>query len=62
MIMATVPRPVFTLQQIEWLDSVFSENINPKATSEELFINLGARRVIKHIESIHAETKRNINK
>lgn len=51
--------PAFTYEQIEWLDKAFPENINTKATSEELFINLGARRVIKRIESIYNDTKRN---
>lgn len=60
--MSTIKRPVFTLAQVEWLDSVFPENTNPKATSEELFINLGARRVVKHLEAAYNETKRNINK
>ena len=41
----TVNTPKFTLEQVQWLDKVFPENINTKATSEELFINLGSRRV-----------------
>lgn len=51
--------PKFTLEQLEWLDKAFPENINTKATSEELFINLGSRRVIKRIESIYEDARRN---
>lgn len=55
----TVNTPKFTLEQVQWLDKVFPENINTKATSEELFINLGSRRVIKRLQSIYEDTKRN---
>ena len=55
----TVNTPKFTLEQIQWLDKVFPENINTKATSEELFINLGSRRVIKRLQGIYEDTKRN---
>ena len=55
----TVSTPKFTLEQVQWLDKVFPENINTKATSEELFINLGSRRVIKRLQSIYEDTKRN---
>lgn len=50
--------PKFTLEQLEWLDKAFPENIDIKATSEELFISLGSRRVIKRIESIYEDTRR----
>jgi len=55
----TVNTPKFTLEQVQWLDKVFPENINTKATSEELFINLGSRRVIKRLQGIYEDTKRN---
>ena len=55
----TVNIPKFTLEQVVWLDKVFPENINTKATSEELFINLGSRRVIKRLQGIYEDTKRN---
>lgn len=55
----TVNTPKFTLEQVQWLDKVFPENTNTKATSEELFINLGSRRVIKRLQSIYEDTKRN---
>ena len=58
----TVNTPKFTLEQVQWLDKVFPENINTKATSEELFINLGSRRVIKRLQSIYEDTKRNARK
>lgn len=51
--------PVFTKEQIEWLDKVFPENIDVKATEGELYINLGSRRVVKRIQSIYNDTKRN---
>ena len=59
MTQSTVNTPKFTLEQVQWLDKVFPENINTKATSEELFINLGSRRVIKRLQSIYEDTKRN---
>ena len=55
-IFKTIPK--FTLEQLEWLDKAFPENIDIKATSEELFISLGSRRVIKRIESIYEDTRR----
>ena len=55
----TVNTPKFTLEQVQWLDKVFPENINTKATSEELFISLGSRRVIKRLQGIYEDTKRN---
>lgn len=51
--------PVFTLEQIEWLEKAFPENVSTAATSEELFINLGSRRVVKRIASIWEDNKRN---
>lgn len=51
--------PVFTQAQVEWLDRAFPENINPTATAQELYISVGARRVVKRIQSIHEDTKRN---
>lgn len=55
-IFKTIPK--FTLEQLEWLDKAFPENIDNKATSEELFISLGSRRVIKRIESIYEDARR----
>lgn len=53
-------RPVFTREQVEWLDKAFPENTNPKATSDELFIQLGSRRVIKCVQGIYEDAKREV--
>ena len=54
--------PKFTLDQVEWLEKAFPENINTSADANALFINLGERRVIKRIRSIHEDNLRAINK
>lgn len=54
--------PKFTQEQCEWLDKAFPENINSKATANELFINLGERRVIKRVQSLYESNVRAINK
>lgn len=51
--------PKFTVEQLTWLNKVFPEITDTRATSEELYINLGSRRVIKRIEGIYEDTKRN---
>lgn len=54
--------PKFTLDQVEWLEKAFPENINTSADANALFINLGERRVIKRIRSIHEDNLRAINR
>lgn len=54
--------PKFTLDQVEWLEKAFPENINVTADANALFINLGERRVIKRIRSICEDNLRAINK
>lgn len=54
--------PKFTLEQVEWLEQAFPENINTSADANALFINLGERRVIKRIRSICEDNLRAINK
>lgn len=49
--------PQFTLEQLLWLEQVFPENTNPKATTDELYISLGARRVVKCIEANYNAAK-----
>ena len=55
----TPKAPKFTQDQIDWLDSIFPENENIKSTKEELFINLGTRRVVLYLKRLHSEHKRN---
>lgn len=50
--------PKFTLEQCEWLARAFPECLNPTATSEELYINLGERRVVQRIKSLYLDSKR----
>ena len=54
--------PKFTLDQVEWLEKAFPENINTNSDANALFINLGERRVIKRIRSICEDNLRAINK
>lgn len=54
--------PKFTLEQVEWLELAFPENINTTADANALFINLGERRVIKRVRSICEDNLRAINK
>lgn len=54
--------PKFTLEQVEWLEQAFPENINTSADANALFINLGERRVIKRVRSICEDNLRAINK
>ena len=54
--------PKFTLDQVEWLEKAFPENINTTADANALFINLGERRVIKRVRSIYEDNLRAINK
>lgn len=42
--------PVFTDEQLEHLTNIFPENTVFKSDPNELYMNLGARRVIKYIE------------
>lgn len=50
--------PQFTVDQLLWLDSTFPELVDTQASANALYINLGARRVIKKIESLISEAKR----
>lgn len=54
--------PKFTLDQVEWLERAFPENINTNSDANALFINLGERRVIKRVRSICEDNLRAINK
>ena len=43
--------PKFTLEQVEWLDTVFPEITDTNTTTDKLLINLGSRRVVKTVQN-----------
>lgn len=51
--------PKFNLDQVLWLERAFPEQIKQDATSEELYINLGSRRVVHNVRNLYETAKRN---
>lgn len=49
--------PVFTVEQLEYLDRVFFEDTTYQDNPNKLYMNLGARNVIKHIQLQIARSK-----
>ena len=42
--------PVFTVEQLEYLNRTYPEDTSYNDNPNNLYMNLGARNVIKHIE------------
>lgn len=54
--------PKFTIEQVEWLEKTFPEELGTQSDANTLFINLGTRRVIHRIRSLVETNLREINR